>query len=404
MSIVTWYRVEMSPSRDRRRSKRVAAWDAFAVAAPGLEPIVADELRRLDAPSIAEVPGGVDFKADRSLLYRANLQLRAASRVLVRLAAFRAVSFAELERRARSVPWERVLPVGASVSLRVTCRKSRLYHSGAVAERLLRDLVQRCGAQVRKVSREDEEGAGGQLIIVRLDHDHCVISADSSGSHLHMRGYRTAVTEAPMRETLAAALLLASGWDGRSPLVDPFCGSGTIPIEAAMIAARVSPGLRRGFQFTAWPDFDSVLWDRIRKEAEAAQVPVPPGLIQGSDRSAAAVRAASENAVRAGVAPEFRRLDVQSLVPIGDRPGFVVTNPPYGVRLGDRASQQQLLARFGDILQHRFRGWGVALLVPAERRGPIGGPRLVRQLRTSNGGLPVQILSGRVPGEDSGTT
>src|SRR5688572_16506996 len=210
-------------------------FDAFAVAAPGLEPLVAAELTGLGIAGANVVDGGVEFNASQKALFEANLHLRTASRVLVRLARFRALTFAELEKRAKRVPWESVVPRKAQVVLRVTCKKSRLYHSGAVAERLERDLVERLGAVVGRTKSDDDSATDtpadeAQLIVVRFDHDHCTISADSSGAHQHLRGYRTSVTEAPMRETLAAALLLASGWDRRSPLVDPFCGSGTIPI------------------------------------------------------------------------------------------------------------------------------------------------------------------------------
>ena len=374
-------------------------YEAFAVAAPGLEEIVAEELSELKVRDAQVIDGGVEFIASQKSLYEANLHLRTASRVLIRLAHFRSVSFGELERNARKVPWERVVSRGDRVALRVTCRKSRLYHSGAVAERLERDLVDRLGVDVTKASANeetDDDAGNTQLIVVRLDHDKCTVSADSSGAHLHQRGYRTAVTTAPLRETLAAAMVLASGWDGRSPLVDPFCGSGTIPIEAAMIAAHMAPGRNREFRFMHWPRFDAAEWKRVHTAAVSRQQPGSVPLIVGTDRSAAAIGAAEDNAQRAGVSSLVRFGQEDALrLDGGQTPGWIVTNPPYGVRLGDSGESRRLLARFSDTLQSRFGGWQVALLAPAQLQRAMA-IRLQPGFRTTNGGLKVQLLAGEV--------
>lgn len=347
------------------------------------------------------VDGGVGFSASPRQLYEANLHLRTASRVLIRLSQFRALSFAELERRAKRIPWETVLDKGRPVALRVTCRKSRLYHSDAVAERIERDLLARCGTKVTASTRdEDDEGpaaSDAQLIVVRFDRDHCTVSADSSGAHLHQRGYRTHVTTAPLRETLAAALILASEWDRRSPLLDPFCGSGTIPIEAALIAAKVAPGKNRRFQFMRWPGFNPTEWERIHAIAvdKEHRVALPP--IRGSDHAASAILAATGNADRAGVAGlvEFTRADALDAT-ADDGAGWIVSNPPYGVRLGAAVDSRRLLNDFGQRLRERFAGWRLALLVPAELRR-VPGLALTPNLRTSNGGLRVHMLAGSVP-------
>ena len=377
-----------------------APYRAFAVAAPGLENLVSTELTQLGIATHDVADGGVEFDASRRQLYQANLHLRTASRVLVRLAAFRALTFADLERRARRVPWEMVLGKGEPVALRVTCRKSRLYHSDAVAERIRRDLVERMDANVSPLRDDSEGDAHGdttQLIVVRLDRDRCTISADASGAHLHQRGYRTSVTQAPMRETLGAALVLASGWDRQSPLLDPFCGSGTIPIEAALLAAQIAPGKNRRFRFMKWPDFDAAEWKRTTSDAIQRERAGSNPVILGSDRSAAALRAATENAERAGVGRlvSFERTDaLQRQAPGGT--GWIVCNPPYGVRLGDRAEAQRLLKRFGERLAGEFSGWHVSLLAPTQVERRLGFP-LETRLRTTNGGLRVQVLSGTVP-------
>ena len=375
-------------------------YEAFAVAAPGIEPIVANELNQLGIADANPVDGGVEFIASPRQLYAANLQLRTASRVLVRLAEFKALTFADLERRSRRVEWEKVLGRGESVVLRVTCRKSRLYHSDAVAERIARDLVNRAGADV-SAYREDGEGDSGddasQLIVVRLDRDRCTISADSSGAHLHQRGYRTSVTQAPMRETLAAALVLASGWDRQAPCIDPFCGSGTIPIEAALLATDTAPGKGRRFRFMSWPGFDSALWkamlaEGVRRERRDGAPPV-----LGSDRSAAALRAATENAERAHVQSLVSLAKTDALVVTAPaEEGWIVSNPPYGVRLGDRADSRRLMSQFGDHLRDEFGGWRIALLAPPQSERLLGFP-LETQVKTTNGGLSVHMLTGVVP-------
>ena len=378
-----------------------AAFEAFAVAALGLEGIVASELDALGINGSRIVDGGVEFGATPRQLWEANLHLRTASRVLVRLTKFRALTFAELEKKARGIPWERVISRGQRVTLRVTCRKSRLYHSDAVAERLARDLVARIGAEVGAAERDAEDSdptsEATQLIIVRFDHDHCAVSADSSGAHLHQRGYRTAVTEAPVRETLAAALVLASGWDQTSPLIDPFCGSGTIPIEAAMIAARIAPGRNRQFRFMEWPKFEPSIWKQLLAAAKRREKRDAAPVILGSDRSAAAIRAATENAERAGVsgAVRFERMDALRVEPL-QPPGWLVSNPPYGVRLGDADEARTLLTEFGQRLRHLFGGWHLGLLAPAKFQRLPGIP-LESGPRTTNGGLRVQVLTGLVP-------
>lgn len=385
-----------------RASPGSASFDAFAVAAPGLEELTAAELAGLGVDDHRVVDGGVEFDASPRTLFEANLHLRTASRVLIRLARFRAVSFAELERRARRIPWERVLSHGERVALRVTCRKSRLYHSGAVAERVERDLAERMGAVPVRTTTNDESAtdptsADAQLIVVRIDHDQCTVSADSSGAHLHQRGYRTSVTAAPVRETLAAALLLASGWDRRMPLIDPFCGSGTIPIEAALIAAGVAPGRHRAFRFMNWPGHDQSEWQRVHSAALRSENRGPMPVIRGSDRSASAIRAASDNAARAGVTGlvQFEKRDALRIEP--DSPsGWVVSNPPYGVRLGDAGEAGRLLSRLGDRLRGRFGGWRIGLLAPAQVERVLGIP-LETKFRTTNGGLRVQCLTGIVP-------
>lgn len=286
--------------------------EIFVVTAPGVKPFTLEELKSLNlyrqvtssskGKKPREEPGGVTIYGDLEAICRANLHLRTASRVIVRLGDFRATAFSELRKKAGRLAWEKYIVPGQPLALRVTCRKSRLYHSDAVAERVVGAASDRLG-KVSPLSKykEDENGAAAQLVVVRMLHDYCTISIDTSGESLHRRGYRLATAKAPLRETLAATILLASGWHADTPLLDPFCGSGTIPIEAAMLARGLAPGRNRRFAFMNWPGFDRQTWDRLLGETDAAARSVlhRPVLL-GSDRDAGAVKLAQENARRGG--------------------------------------------------------------------------------------------------------
>jgi len=375
----------------------------FAVTTPGLEEITAAELCRLGPlhgvePAIE--PGGVAFEGQRAALYRANLMLRTASRVLVRLGDFYAAAFSELRKKAARLPWERYLVPGQLVGLRVTCHKSKLYHSGAVAERVAGAIGDHLGSasEVVKAAEGDDgvEQADAQLVVVRLVNDHCTISIDSSGELLHRRGYRLATAKAPLRETLAAAMLFASGWDGASPLLDPFCGSGTIAIEAALLARGIAPGRARRFAFMDWPGFDMGRWQGLLasvKPREGATLPV----IQASDRDAGAVKRAQANAERAGVADciQFSQRAVSAIEP-PEEPGWVVTNPPYGLRVSANQDLRNLYAQLGNVLRARCPGWQVAILCSDLKL--LGQTRLNLDTTFSsvNGGVGVRMGRGQV--------
>jgi putative N6-adenine-specific DNA methylase len=234
--------------------------------------------------------------------------------------------------------------------------------------------------------------------------DLCTVSADSSGALLHRRGYRQATAKAPLRETIAAAMLAASEWDESSPLVDPLCGSGTIPIEGALRARQIAPGAQRQFAMERWPTVSSTLGKRVRAELGERAQPRTEAIIVGSDRDAGAITAAMSNAERAEVSTDIT-FAVRSLsaatFPASAR-GWIVTNPPYGIRVGEEDRVRDLWAQLGNVLRERVPGWRLALLSP--------DVALERQLRiplravatTSNGGIPVRLMIGDVPGRPCG--
>ena len=364
--------------------------DLFAVCAPGLEPVLEAELTALGMRA-RSVPGGAELEGDARDVERLNLWLRTASRVLVRLGQVKATSFAELVRKARTLPFETVTRRGEPVAIRVTCHKSRLYHSGAVAQRLRESLQERLGGTVPQVDDDEEAAQPAQLLLARFDHDVCTVSADSSGALLHRRGYRLAQSQAPLRETLAAAVLRAAGYTGAEPLLDPLCGSATIPIEAALIARRRAPGLTRDFAFQRWPGHDAQRFAALRAQARDQELSRAPAAIAGSDADAAAVAAARENAQRAGVAEDVR-LDealLREAYPAAAGPGLIATNPPYGVRV--RGDLPGLYRELGDLA--RRSGYRVAALIADRRVAQRSGLAWKPLLRTQNGGLKVELLA-----------
>ena len=367
----------------------------FAITAPGLEGVLASELKSLGLKIGASVAGGVEFRGELADMQRANLWSRVANRIVVRMEEFHASSFHELERRAKKVAWDRFVSRGSSFQFRVTCRKSRLYHSDAVAERLANAVIRSTGASMARDQDEEDESSEGQLFIVRIVDDICSISADSSGDLLHRRGYRQAVAKAPLRETLAAAMLIGSGWDMKSPLVDPMCGSGTIPIEGAMMARRMAPGVGRDFAFERWAEHDASGWKSMVDDARAAQSPSAAGPILASDRDAGAIAAARANAERAGVANDIElRETAISNVEFPATPGWIVSNPPYGLRVGESAALRNLYARLGTILRDSARGYRLALLSADRSLESQTGIPLKEVFRTSNGGIPVRLVIG----------
>jgi putative N6-adenine-specific DNA methylase len=396
----------------------------FAVCAPGLEPFTALELRQLGLLSLIqggpapdtggrdgaaqEEIGGVSFTGDLKEIYLANLHLRTASRVLVRLGEFYAAAFSELRKKAGRLAWMRYLKVGQPVAINVTCHQSRLYHSDAVAERIAGAIGDCLGQQPQVVKPDPGESYSTgetniqpQLIVIRLVQDLCTISIDSSGELLHRRGYRLATAKAPLRETLAAGVLLASGWDQISPLIDPFCGSGTIAIEAAMIALSIAPGRDRRFSFMGWESYAPILWEALTREnahqIQGRRIDIGSKLnISASDRDAGAIQTALANATRSGVENdiEFSHRAVSAIQPIGR--GWVVTNPPYGLRISANKDLRNLYAQFGKVLRVKCPGWQVGVLCSDYRLLNNLGLQLDTSLSLINGGVKVKLARGIV--------
>jgi putative N6-adenine-specific DNA methylase len=375
-----------------------------AATAPGLEPLAVAELDLLGLRGTTVEAGVVEFTADAAGFAAALISLRTVSRITIRLASFRARTFPELERYAANLPWQRYLERGIGVHFRVTSRKSRLYHAGAIAERLERSaLAQVPGLRLIRAASdaaalEDDVTRLPSVVrlVVRILRDEVAISIDAAGGGMHRRGWRTDGGKAPLRETLAAAMLAAVtpdlhvGWN--QPVADPLCGSGTIPIEAALWARRIAPGSRRRFAAELWPHLRQVVED-ARKIAVATELASTPIAILAQDRDAGAIEAATANAERAGVSADLmiKRAPVSALR-ADEGGGWIVTNPPYGLRIGDREQLRDLYASLGRLVTARRPYWGLAVLSADPRLdGQLSGQRSV-VWQSTNGGVAVRLV------------
>jgi putative N6-adenine-specific DNA methylase len=362
----------------------------------GLEPVCADEIASLglEVGEVSPNEGIVEFDAALSELFRANLLLRTVERLSVALAEFDVWKFEQLIELTADIAWERWLDDRRRLLLRVTSRGSKLYHERAIAERVHTAIERRLGRTLELAKGEelDDPGRDVQLVIVRLERNHCMIRLDSSGTRLHRRGYREETAGAPLRETLAAAVIRACGWQIDQPFVDPFCGSGTFVIEAAERALALSAGRRRVFAMERWPFADAAEFASIRERETKGTDETGP-VIVGLDRAEGAIRAAQGNAKRAGVlhAVRLQQSPVSRLRRPGREAGWVITNPPWGKRLSG-GNLDRLFSAFGRVLREEFVGYDLGMLCPepALLRG-MGldfeeGPWL------NNGGQHVQLV------------
>jgi len=362
----------------------------FAVTAPGLEEVCALELRSLGMADVCPVAGGVEFSGALREIYLANLRLRSASRVLVRVDEFRCRDFPELYRKTLRLPWGRFLRGDTALQVRASSQRSRLVHSGRIADTLTEAVNRSLGRPSAPVNGPQ------QLVLVRCEDDLCQLSVDSSGALLHRRGYRTETAFAPLRETLAAGILLLLGWDGTTALADPLCGSGTFLIEGALMASNRAPGLDRDFAFMDWPGFRSGLWDVLRQEA-AKDERSGAAPLWGGERETTALDAAKRNAERAGVAElvHLQQLELEKFFP-PPGPGLVVCNPPYGKRVGRDEDLRPLFKTLGSVFRSRFAGWQGAFICPDDRLARATGLPLKKVALLHNGGIPVSLWTAEL--------
>ncbi len=381
--------------------------DFFAVCAPGLEQICRSELEELldDDAQLSVTKGGVSFSGKPDAAYLANLCLGSASRILMRLADFRASSFSELEKKLSQIDWEIFLPSHPELTVRVSSKKSRLFHSHAIVQRIRNSVVDRLGENFGKAG--DNESSL-QTLFVRLNQDRCHISLDMSGELLFKRGIKSHVTKAPLRETLAFSLLWLTRFSPGDILVDPMCGSGTFSLEAARIQAGIPPGYFRDFAFQSWPGFRPEHFAYLKKQRMACgksdkttEKSYPR--IFASDGDAKAVETAQVNVDSHEFlsSVQVRHKDFFDILPfnpgIDSEKGVILLNPPYGKRLSndpDQKAQKAFFREIGIKLRRDFSGWRVGVVCPSASTKKALGFKGFSSIRVFHGGLWVYLTYG----------
>lgn len=332
----------------------------IATAAFGLESIVANELKKLGYANQKVENGRVDFEAGLEAIPRCNLWLRSADRLLIKAGEFKALSFEELFEQTKALPWDEWLPENAAIPVEGKSIQSKLFSvpdcQAIVKKAVVEKMKQRYPRQWFS-----EDGAKYKIQVALLK-DRVTLTIDTSGAGLHKRGYRKLSAEAPLKETLAAALVSLSRWKADRALIDPMCGSGTIPIEAALIGRNMAPGLGRDFSAENWPQLPAVMWRQAREEAEDAILRHQPLGIMGYDQDVSVLDLARFHAKQAGLQNllSFQQRDVSQLSS-KYKYGYLITNPPYGERLADQNEAEALYRIMGKVFS-RLDTWSIYII------------------------------------------
>lgn len=372
--------------------------ELIATATFGLEAVVKREIEGLGCRILRSEDGKITFQGDERALVRSNLWLRCADRVLIKAGEFTAVTFEELYQQTRGIPWEHLIPLDGAFPVDGSSVKSVL-HSVPACQRIVKKAI---ADRLMEANLADSLPETGPVYGIRatLLKDRVTLTLDTSGPGLHKRAYRIRDVAAPVKETLAAAMVMLSFWKNGRPLLDPCCGSGTIPIEAAMIAMNIAPGLSRSFAAEEWPLIGKDLWKEERRKAFESILPGEGLSITGSDIDAKAIGAARENAMEAGVseAVRFEIRDVANLQSQEAR-GVLITNPPYGERIGDKETLRHIYASLKGFLRDK-PDWSLFLLTsdksaedalagrPADRRRKLYNGRIEVCYYQFHGGKP----------------
>jgi len=372
----------------------------FVATSPGFEPVCLQELLKLKpvAGEACVASGGVEFEGRLDDCYFANLNLRSANRILMRIHTFKSSNFRKLEKKIGDIPWELYLHAGRLPKVHVSTKHCRLRHSGAVAERFRTTIAAQL-SRFESVKKITKITSTEQNIYVRGIDDRFTVSIDSSGDLLYKRGLKKHAGKAPLRETLAAAALLLAGYDGRDPLLDPMCGSGTFSLEGALMAKRIPAGWFRDFAFMGWPSFRPKRWDYMRRQAESQLVEpdrplifasdIDPGACQKLERCVQKYSISDAVQVNSG---DFFDLDLRKL---SERAGVICINPPYGRRLGGRSESEKFFKAICNRLKQKYRGWNLVLFAPSRKlAGTI--PFQTKSYPILHGGLKLALLIGKI--------
>jgi 23S rRNA G2445 N2-methylase RlmL len=366
----------------------------FATCAPGIEPLLFAEARALKLPKLEQQTGGVYFEGSLADAARANLWLRTAVRVLMRLTRFQAAAADELFRGASAIDWSRFLEPEGKLVVAAHSNESVLDHTLFVEQRVKDAICDQFREKTGKRPSVDKD-APDLGVHVHLFRDRCSLLVDTSGESLHKRGWRRFQGRAPLAETLAAAVVLDSGWDKRSPLVDPFCGSGTILVEAAWLALGIAPGSRRErFAFERWKEWEPALSAKLRADAQQGEQRSGKLILRGCDADADTLAGARTNLEAAGVADkiELERGRAETYEYKRGWNAWIATNPPYGERIGDERELEGLFARFGERLVERCGGWRATLLSGHPKLTQALGLKAQRVRAVQNGAIACELL------------
>lgn len=362
-------------------------FEIFLVGTPGLEAALFAEVKALGFSNSKLVEGGVAFQGLWPDVWRANLLVRGATRVLARVAQFRTMHLAQLDKRAHKVEWASFLRSDVPIKVEAVCRKSKIYHGGAATQRVAKAITDSLGTSV-----SDDADV---RVMVRIEDDLATISVDTSGESLHKRGFKAAVAKAPMRETMAAMLLRLCDYAGNEAVIDPMCGSGTFVIEAAEIALGLVPGRGRSFAFEQLSSFNAAQWLQMKSEHASAEMDDGSIRYFGFDRDAGAIRMSAENAKSSGVGQntQFEQSLVEALKAPDCVPGLVIINPPYGSRIGNKAPLMQLYRQLGETLRTHFKGWRVGLVTSdIQLAHATGLPLTKTEPAILHGGLRIHLF------------
>ncbi|PIC84662.1 class I SAM-dependent RNA methyltransferase [Sporosarcina sp. P1] len=361
----------------------MSEYNLVATAAMGLESIVASEIKDLGYDCQTE-NGKVYFTGDEEAIARTNMWLRVGDRVRIIVGEFKAFTFDELFERTKALPWEEFLPVDAAFPVSGKSVKSKLFSVPDCQAIVKKAIVERLNSAYKRTGFLSESGPLFKLEVSILK-DQVTLTIDSSGQGLHKRGYRMAQGDAPLKETMAAALVKLSKWSPNRPFVDPFCGSGTIAIEAAMIGQNLAPGYNRSFLSEEWPWMKADVWDRVREEVEDVAKYDLALDIRGFDVDHNIVSVAQRNAMEAGFTDliSFEQRDVRDLRLEGQN-GVLIANPPYGERLGEVEEAEDIAGVLGEIMK-QYPSWSVYILSSLENYETMYGKRATKKRKLFNG-------------------
>ena len=365
-------------------------YDLVATATFGLESVVADEVKKLGYEGAKIDNGKVTYQADLLGICRSNLWLRSADRVRLKIGEFQAETFDSLFEQVKALPWEQFLPVDANFPVEGKSIKSTLYSVSDCQAIVKKAIVEKL-KQKYQVTWFAETGPR-YTVEVALHNNIATLTIDTSGLGLHKRGYRTHAVGAPIKETLAAALIALSKWYPDTPLIDPFCGSGTIPIEAALLGLNMAPGSRRAFVSEQWPVIPEELWRQARQEAQE-MVRLDRKLeIVGADVDPKAVQAATHNARAAGVGGHTR-FEVRPLAACGSTAqyGKIICNPPYGERLGEREQVEKLYQEMGSTFA-KLDTWSYYIITAHPEFEKLFGRSASKKRKLYNGDIKVDFF------------